>query len=96
MFEILLAVDPGVKIDSGFWPFTKIFQQSVGGLLFILIIASVATFAISGVMLAVAKLSNSQKVANVSTTILGWTLLGAAVVGSASGLVAWASGLKLF
>lgn len=89
-------VDPNVKPNNDFFPFMGTLRDAAGGIMSVAIVISVILFVTAAVMLVISKISKSQSMAGVSTTVLIWVVAAAALIGGASGLISWATGLKLF
>lgn len=93
---LLAAVDPGVKPNNNFFPFMDTLRDGAGGVISVVIVIAVIAFVVGCCMLMWAKVSKSNAAAQVSTSVLIWVTACAALAAGASGLIAWATGLKLF
>lgn len=90
----LQKINPNVKPNSNA-PMVKTLQELAGIVVFIAVIALVVALVIGAVMWAFGKIQGNGRAQDVGVTVLMWTLIAAAVVGSATGLITWSTGLNL-
>lgn len=94
--SLYAGIDPKVSPNDGFFPFMGTLRNAAGGVLSAVIVLSVIAFLIAVVMLVFGKASKSRSMSEQTTSALVWVVVGAALAGAASGLITWATGLKLF
>ena len=92
---VVLAIDPKVTPNDNL-PFISTVRDIVGGVLTLGVVVSVAALVVAAIILVWGKVSKSSMAAQVGTSVLLWVLVGASIIGSASGLIAWAADIKLF
>lgn len=90
--SVVIAKDPeeGKIIDSSNWK-GKLNELS-GGILVTCLTLAVVALVLAATAFIYGKVGNNSKVAEVGISAFPWLLVGAAVMGSASWVVAWGSG----
>ena len=88
-------VDPGVSTNWGFFPFMPTLKEFSGGIIAGALVLCVVAIIGSVVMLAFGKSMKSQSMSSVSSGALLWTIFASVIIGSSSGLVAWAAGIDI-
>lgn len=91
---LVTAIDPGVTANSNA-PFLAQLRSIAGIILVASIILVVIALIVGTVLLVFSKITHNSRGQEVGLPIVGWCLLGAAIIGSASGLVMWGSGFTL-
>ncbi len=86
-------IDPGVKVNWTFFPFMSTLKNATGGVLAVVLVLAVLAMIVSGLVLAWAKISGSGRVSDKGASVLLWVLVGAAIVASASPIIAWVTGI---
>lgn len=87
-------IDPNVKPNSNA-PFVKTIQDIAGIAMFVCVVLLVIAFAVGAVMWVYGKIMTNGRAQEVGVAVLMWTVIGAACVGSAPGLIKWGTGLDL-
>lgn len=95
LFADLMAIDPNVKPNAGFFPFMGALRDAAGGILMVVIILSVILLIAAAITLAWAKGAGAGRMSDKSASILLWVLVGAAIAGSASGIIKWVTNIPL-
>ncbi|WP_102508217.1 hypothetical protein [Sanguibacter massiliensis] len=88
-------LDPGVKPNWTFFPFMGFLRNVGGGTITATLVVSVIVLVIAIGLLVIGKSSGSNKLSDKSASVLLWVIGGAALIGSASGLIAWGANLDL-
>lgn len=83
---------PSIKPDYDFFPFMDKIQNAVGGVLGLVFVLAVGAFAIGGIVIIVAKVSDSNRMSDKSIGILAWIVGIAALVGIAAPIIGFATG----
>lgn len=87
-------INPGVTPNSDA-PFIPTLQNLAGSIMMACIVIAVIALIIGAVLFIMGKIGGNGRAQDVGFMVMVWVLVGAAVIGSASGLVAWGSGLQL-
>lgn len=85
--------DIAPAFDAPWMPTLNNIASMVLGTVLVVLVIGVG---ISVVIWVLGKLSSSGRAQDVGVTFIIWTLIGAAIAGSAAGLVGWGMGLPLF
>jgi hypothetical protein len=88
------AIDPGVKANANA-PWLPLLRNIAGMLLVTCVIILVAVLVVGVVLWVGGKLASMSSAQSTGFMIMVWGLLGAAVIGSVSGLVYWATSQSL-
>lgn len=88
------AIDPNVKANNNA-PWLTVVRDIAGGILMTCIVVIVIILAVGLVMAIAGKLAGMASAQSAGFMILVWGLVGAAGLGSISGLVFWATGNNL-
>ncbi|GAA2238745.1 hypothetical protein GCM10010401_08780 [Rarobacter faecitabidus] len=92
---IVLAdkIDPGIKPNTTGIPGVSKMQSMSGAIQTGAVVAATVILIIGLVMLLVAKTSKSNQVAGVSTSVIGWAIFIASLIGGASAIMKWGTGI---
>lgn len=91
---LLPAVDPGVTPNENF-PIIRVLRDLAGSFVTIMIVICVVALVAGTGLLIFAKATGSSRVSDRTSGAVVWVLVGAMVIGSASGLIAWFSALPI-
>lgn len=89
----VLAYDPGVEPNSEGVPWNGKLSTIAGGIVVTCLILAVVGLVCAAAAFIFGKVGGNSRAAEISIAAFPWILLGAAVMGAASGLIAWATGL---
>lgn len=90
----LAKINPGVKPNSNA-PFIKTLQDIAGSIAMASAIIAVIALIVGAVLFVFGKIGGNGRAQDVGFMVVVWVLVGAAIIGSASGLVSWGSSLTL-
>lgn len=89
----VLAYDPKVTPNSGGVPWNAKLSPIAGGIMVTCLILCVVALVCAAAAFVFGKVGGNSRAAEVSIAAFPWILVGAAVMGAASGLIAWGSTL---
>lgn len=87
-------INPDVRPNSNA-PFIATLRDIAGSIMLAAIIIAVIAMIVGAILFVFGKIGGNGRAQDVGFMVIIWVLVGAAVIGSASGLVAWGSGLSL-
>ena len=92
--RIRADINPGVTPNSDA-PFIATLQNLAGSIMMACIVIAVIALVVATVFFIMGKIGGNSRAQEVGFMAMVWVIAGAAIIGSASGLVAWGSGLQL-
>lgn len=92
--SIMAKTDPNVTPNNNA-PFLATLRDLAGSIVMACLILAVIAMVCGAAAFAIGKIGGNGRATEVGFTVCVWVLVAAAVIGSASGLIFWGSGLKV-
>lgn len=89
-----MEIDPKVRPNSDA-PFIATLQNLAGSIVTACIVIAVIALVVGAILFVVGKIGGAGRAQEVGFMVIIWVIVGAAIIGSASGLVKWGSGISL-